>query len=282
MPNQQKKYNMVDNQKRTNLNDTAAKTDAQLAISLRCCFVSRKKLPRKAMLRFVYDEGGRLCLDLAEKLPGRGNWLALDRDSLLIGVRRLLTREKEPRKVEDFLQNSAKLLEQRCLSYLALSRRAGLAISGATACLSYARESRLRALVCAREAALDERRKILRVQRSDRRGSQKPLAEIPSFACFATDDLGQIFAREQVVYVGLCEQRGGKVRGDTHGLVQRTFEELQRFANFLVALENIKESKGIKQMIAKHGVQTSSGCALPNGAMNNYKQVDEERSHVGR
>ena len=282
MLNQQKKYNMVDNQKRTNLNDTVSKTEAQLAISLRCCFVSRKKLPRKAMLRFVYDEGGRLCLDLAEKLPGRGTWLALDRDSLLMGVRRLLIREKEPRKVEDFLQNSAKLLEQRCLSFLALSRRAGLAISGASACLSYAREGRLHALICAREASLDERRKIISVQRSDIRGCQKQLDEIPSFACFATDDLGQVFAREQVIYVGLCEQKGGKVRRDTYGLVQSTFEELQRFANFLLALENIRESKGAGQMIAKHGVQTSSGCALPNGAMNNYKQVDEEISHVGR
>lgn len=281
---------MANNQKRTTLNEAVSKTDARtdartearLAISLRCCFVSRKKLPRKAMLRFVYDEDGRLCLDLSEKLPGRGTWLALDRDSLFIGVRRLLAREKAPRKVEDFLQNSARFLEQRCLSYLSLSRRAGLVVSGASACLNCARENRLHALICTQEASLSERRKILRVQRSDRRGCREELDEIPSFACFSADDLGQVFAREQVIYVGLCEQRGGQVSGESYGLVRRTLEELRRFANFSVLLASMRKSNGVDPMIVKSGAEIISTNVLPNGAMSNHRQVDEESNHVGR
>ncbi len=269
---------MANDQKRTNLNDTVSKAEARLGISARCCFVSRKKLSRKAMLRFVYDDKGRLCLDLAEKLPGRGTWLALDRSSFFVGIRRLLAREREPRKVEDFLQNSAKLLEQRCLLYLGLSRRAGLAISGASACLHCAREGRLHALLCTREASLDERRKILRVQRSGMGGWQKETDEIPSFACFDADDLGRVFACEQVVYVGLCGQAGK----EAYGLVQCTLEELQRFVNFLVLFESSRESSGVGKMIAKPVAQIGSDRDLPSGVTNNQRQFDEERNHVGR
>ena len=41
---------------------------------LRRCLVTRERLPKEAMIRFVLGPGRELVPDLAGKLPGRGMW----------------------------------------------------------------------------------------------------------------------------------------------------------------------------------------------------------------
>ena len=261
---------MANNQKANNLNDNAVRVDMRTASDSRCCFVSRKRLPRARMLRFVYDTDHRLYLDIAEKLPGRGIWLSLEKDTLFTGTRYLLEREGRSRTTEDFLKSSTRLLEQRCLSYLSLARRAGLAVSGAATCLHNARVGALRALLCMHGASLEERRKILRAKMGGEERQLDRLNEPLCFPYFTAEGLGKVFSREQVIYAGLCLRDGYKARGNSAGLMQRVLEELHRLASFSVSLVSMQKGNEVGYFLAKD-------CVRSNGA-----PINEDSNYVGR
>ncbi len=221
----------------------------------RRCFVSRETHERRDLLRFVYDLEQQLCWDAAEKLPGRGWWLALDKDTLLDGTRKLIARQatkkgteqkgteqKGAEKVvvevegqgakatakataEKFLRSCALKQEQRCLSFLSLARRAGLAVAGAGRSLDMAQGGSLKVLITTPQSSQEERRKILK---ADRRVE-------PPVCCtrFSALALGRVFAREEVVYVGV----GGKNASASTGLVEQLLHEIDRFERLLQILE---------------------------------------------
>ena len=241
------------------------RADGAASVRRRRCFVSRETRERHDLLRFVYDGDQRLCWDAAEKLPGRGWWLALEKDPLLGGTRKLIARqapkkgqeqagqeqagrqqaerqqagqeqaggqqaERQQEKrgeatAEEFLRSCALVLEQRCLSYIALARRAGLAVAGARCCLDMANGGGLKALITTPQSSLEERRKILK---ADRR-SDAPVC----CARFSATALGRVFAREDAVYVGV----GGKKARASVGLVERLLHEIDRFERLLRILE---------------------------------------------
>ena len=229
------------------------RADGAAVVRRRRCFVSRETRDRSDLLRFVYDGEQQLCWDAAEKLPGRGFWLALERDTLLGGTRKLIARqaskngqrEQEGQKTEDerggtkrgegqgeqrataeeFLRSCALVLEQRCLSFIALARRAGLAVAGGGRCLDMACGGGLKVLITTPQSSLEERRKILNAHRR----SEPPVC----CARFSAVALGRVFAREDAVYVGV----GGKKAAATTGLVERLLQEIDRFEKLLRILE---------------------------------------------
>ncbi len=186
-------------------------------------------------MRFVYDADQRLCWDAAEKLPGRGWWLALEKETLLGGTRRLIARQNQRKgaengdstktTAEEFLRSCALVLEQRCLSFLALARRAGAALSGARRCQDMARSGELKVLLTTPQSSTEERRKILKANRS---------VEAPvCCARFSAFSLGRVFAREEAVYVGVGDKRASA----TAGLSERLLQEIDRFERLLRILE---------------------------------------------
>ena len=218
------------------------RADGAAFVRRRRCFVSRETRDRRDLLRFVYDSEKQLCWDAAEKLPGRGFWLALEKDALIGGTRKLIARQdskkqerkreqeegEEPRATaEEFLRSCALLLEQRCLSFIALARRAGLAVAGGGRCLDMACGGSLKVLITTPQSSLEERRKILKAHRR----SEPPVC----CARFSALALGRVFAREEAVYVGV----GGK-KADAAaaiGLVERLLQEIDRFEKLLRILE---------------------------------------------
>ena len=224
-------------------------------------------------MRFVYDFEQQLCWDAAEKLPGRGWWLAIEKDTLLGGTRKLIAKQgakkgqeekgQEEKKTgkkgtgqpdeqgsgsgsgsemtaESFLRSCALMQEQRCLSFIALARRAGLAVAGAGRSLDMAYSGGLRVLITTPQSSREERRKILK---ADRR-VDAPLC----CARFSALALGRVFAREEVVYVGVGGKAGAGVRtragvrtGATTsvgaGLVERLLQEIDRFERLLGIFE---------------------------------------------
>src|SRR6201994_1370080 len=55
---------------------------------LRRCIVTRERLPKERMIRFVVGPDRQLVPDLAARLPGRGIWLSACRDVLESGSAR--------------------------------------------------------------------------------------------------------------------------------------------------------------------------------------------------
>lgn len=62
--------------------DDTAEIDEPENGPLRRCVVTRERLPKERMIRFVLDPDRRLIPDLAARLPGRGMWLSASWDVL--------------------------------------------------------------------------------------------------------------------------------------------------------------------------------------------------------
>ena len=225
------------------------RADGGTSVRHRRCFVSRETRERSDLLRFVYDGEQRLFWDAGEKLPGRGWWLALEKETLLRCTRTLIARKKKKKgqaeggTAEDFLRSCALVLEQRCLSFLALARRAGLAVAGARRSVAMAQEGDLKALITTPLSSLEERRKILKANRRD--------AAPVCCTRFSAIALGRVFAREDTVYVGV----GGKKANVAIGLVERLLQEIDRFERLLRIIE-CESTEGLKPFPASKTLST--------------------------
>ena len=99
----------------------------------RRCLVSRQPRPRFGLIRFVLDPDGIVVPDLAEVLPGRGLWVAADRDILTKACKTnaFAKAARAAAKVPDGLVDTvAARLKQRCLHWVGLARGAGKVQSG--------------------------------------------------------------------------------------------------------------------------------------------------------
>ena len=100
---------------------------------MRRCLVSRERLPRERMLRFVVSPEGAMLPDLAERLPGRGYWLSARADMVEMAMRRggFARAARRPVAVApDLLARLRSGLEQRLGETLGLARRAGQVVFG--------------------------------------------------------------------------------------------------------------------------------------------------------
>ncbi len=99
----------------------------------RRCIATGEVQPKHGLIRFVVGPEGELGPDLAEKLPGRGIWVAADRTALELAVKKnLFSRAaKQPVRVpEDLMARVEAGLVRRLTDMIALSRKAGEAVAG--------------------------------------------------------------------------------------------------------------------------------------------------------
>ncbi|MEY3003865.1 MAG: hypothetical protein RLZZ491_1041 [Pseudomonadota bacterium] len=99
----------------------------------RRCIATGEVQPKHGLIRFVVGPEGELGPDLAEKLPGRGIWVAADRTALELAVKKnLFSRAaKQPVRVpEDLIARVEAGLVRRLTDMIALSRKAGEAVAG--------------------------------------------------------------------------------------------------------------------------------------------------------
>src|SRR4029077_8553852 len=91
---------------------------------LRRCLVSRQVRPKAELLRFVVGPEGRLIVDPAERLPGRGLWLTPRRDIVESAVAKGLFAKAAGQRVVvagELADDVERLLRQRCLALLGLA-----------------------------------------------------------------------------------------------------------------------------------------------------------------
>ena len=99
----------------------------------RRCIATGDVQPKHGLIRFVVGPEGQLGPDLAEKLPGRGIWVAADRAALELAVKKnLFSRAaKQPVSLPDDLIDRVEAgLVRRLTDIIALSRKAGEAVAG--------------------------------------------------------------------------------------------------------------------------------------------------------
>ena len=179
---------------------------------LRRCIVTRARLPKERMIRFVVAPDPQLTPDLAARLPGRGIWLSAHGDVLETArTRGAFARAARgqvilPADLPALLQDG---LLRRMADCLGLARRAGQAVCGFAKVREWITDGRAAVIVQAADGSPDERSRVL----SGARG-------LPVVATMAGIRLAAAFGRDHVVHAALS--RGA--------LADRLMAEEERFA----------------------------------------------------
>lgn len=165
--------------------------------------VSGAVMDEARLIRFVAGPDGVVAPDLARKLPGRGLWVAAERDAVETAAKKgLFSRAAKaklaaPAELADQVEG---LLLKRLLSGLGLARRAGELTSGFEKVSSTIRSGKAAWLIEASDGAADGRRKLL----AQARKQPRP----PSvFGLFAAAELGLALGGENVIHTAFLAGR---------------------------------------------------------------------------
>lgn len=194
----------------------------------RRCIVTGASAPRTGLVRFVVAPSGEVVPDLAEKLPGRGLWVAADGAALAKADARAFARaaRAQVKVPEDLAARVEAGLVARLAAYLGMARRAGGMVAGFEKCREALRSGAGVLLLAARDGAPDGRAKL--------RALARDRAEL---AALTAEEMGAAIGREAAVHAvvtdaGLAREiaregvRLAGVRGEGAGV--RTDDVLAR------------------------------------------------------
>lgn len=168
---------------------------------LRRCILSRERLPKERMIRFVVGPDRSVVPDLGARLPGRGIWLSASYDVIEPArakgtlVRAFARAARGPVSVPPDLPAVLEAaLIRRISDYLGLARRAGQAMAGFEKAREWLRTGRVRLVLQASDGSEAERARFL----SGAASAIPVLAPLPGAA------LGRVFGRDYVVHVAIA------------------------------------------------------------------------------
>jgi uncharacterized protein len=186
--------------------DEAADDEAETG-PLRRCVVTRERLRKERMIRFVVGPDRAVVPDLAATLPGRGIWLSARGDVLETaraqgGLGRAFARAARgpvtvPPDLSALLEAA---LVRRISELLGLARRAGQAVAGFDKAREWLRTGRARLILQASDGSGAERARFL----SGAADSVTALEPLPAAA------LGRVFGRDHVVHIAIAPGRLGE------------------------------------------------------------------------
>ncbi|MFC3166521.1 MULTISPECIES: RNA-binding protein [Paracoccus] len=161
----------------------------------RRCIVTGEVQPKRGLIRFVAGPDGTVVPDLAEKLPGRGIWVAADRSALdKAAAKGLFSRAaKAPVKAPEGLADLVEAaLARRVVELVSLARKSGIAVAGFEKVKGWLAEGRAKVLLQASDGS--------------ERGKGK-LWTPPGgrwFGCLTASELGLSFGRDHVIHGALA------------------------------------------------------------------------------
>tara|TARA_B100000678_G_scaffold212924_1_gene180340 strand:- start:662 stop:1369 length:708 start_codon:yes stop_codon:yes gene_type:complete len=173
---------------------------------VRQCAVTRESWTQDALIRFVRSPDGMAVPDIAGKLPGRGAWVKADRDTVDEAVKRGVFSRAFKQKTgaeADLSDMVERLLLQRCINYLGMSRKAGDVVIGFDQVRAYLRGQAPGILLEASDGSEDGRNKVHFLA--------KALYDMPQTAgALSSAELGMAFGRAHVIHAllqpgALCE-----------------------------------------------------------------------------
>ena len=161
-------------------------------MSERTCIATGKTLPRYNLLRFVAGPDGAATLDLAEKLPGRGVWIAADKAALQKAVKKghfTRTIGADFGEIDAEIDRIKHLMRDRVIACASMARRAGVLIGGAGKLLA---GRQCTGLLIAPDASEREARRL-----------QSRLGTSWVTNCLSASEIGQICGRKSLAFAGL-------------------------------------------------------------------------------
>ena len=191
----------------------------------RKCIATGEVQPKYGLIRFVVGPEDTIYPDISGKLPGRGIYVAADRDALELAVsKKLFSRgAKQQVKIpDDLVAEVEKQLARQVVNLIAMSRKAGSAVAG------YEKT----------KAWLQSEEALVLFQASDGSGRGKSKLSTPHYGSYigwlTADELGLAFGRETVVHGALA----------SGGLTKRVVEEAQRLRGVRAKEDGSGHSEG--------------------------------------
>ena len=158
----------------------------------RTCITTGQTLPPHRLIRFVAAPDGYAIADLAGKLPGRGAWVTASEDA----IRKAEKRGHFKRALgggllsdDQTIMTIAAQLRARVLSIAGLARRSGILLGGSGKLLA---EGHCVGLLAADDASPRETEKL-----------RSKLAVDWVARNFSATELGRIFGRDSIAFVGV-------------------------------------------------------------------------------
>lgn len=168
-----------------------------------------------SLIRFVLDPDGRLAVDLAERLPGRGAWVSAERAVIEKAAtsgafsRAFRCAVTPPTDLAAIVEAG---LKQRALDALGLARRAGAAIAGFEKVKAALEGGKLALLISAQDSADDG---VSRLRRSAR--------GVETMSLFSSADLSQALGLDGVRHIGVSNRASAG----------RQIAQVRRYAAFI-------------------------------------------------
>jgi len=165
---------------------------------LRCCAVTRERLPKERMIRFVIGPDRNVAFDLTGKLPGRGIWLSARADVIETACKRgaFAKAARGPVVVPPDLRAGLQAaLTRRFVDHLGLARRAGQAVAGFVKAREWLSSGRAALVIQAVDGSAEERDRFL--------GGW----DGPVMAPLDGERLGAVFGRDRAVHVAVAKGR---------------------------------------------------------------------------
>lgn len=169
----------------------------------RRCIVTRERLPKERMIRFVIGPDQTLVPDLAARLPGRGLWLSARADVLEAARTRgaFARAARSPvRAPQDLADRVRAGIVRRIGELLGLARRAGQAVAGFDRAREWVRSGRAALILQAFDGSAEERRRF-------RGGADATQIRMPVLAPLPASALGAVFGRDRAVHVAVAPGR---------------------------------------------------------------------------
>ncbi|MGP9805543.1 RNA-binding protein [Paracoccus sp. NSM] len=161
----------------------------------RRCIATGETQPKRGLIRFVIGPEGQLVPDLAEKLPGRGIWVAADRAALdRAASKGLFSRAaRMPVTVPEGLTDLVEAgVARRLVDLVSLARKSGRAVAGFEKVKGWLAEGRAKVLLQASDGS--------------ERGKGKLWTPTGGrwFGCLTASELGLSFGRDHVIHGALA------------------------------------------------------------------------------
>lgn len=163
--------------------------------------VSGQAMKEAELIRFVLAPNGTIVPDLAAKLPGRGIWVAANREAVNIACSKgLFSRGAKAKAAAgtDLANQIERLLRAKLLELLGLALRSGQLESGFDKVRGMINAEPPAWRIAASGAARDGRNKI-------RMASKAAWNATPIIGCFNAADLGAALGRDDVTHAALRE-----------------------------------------------------------------------------
>lgn len=176
----------------------------------RTCIVTREPGAPDELMRFVLAPDGTVTADLRGRLPGRGAWVTPTAARVAEAMRRKLFARAFKSEVAvpaGLVEAIDAALVRDLRGSLSLANKAGAVLTGFAKVESAVRAGGVAALIHAREAAEDGRRKLLGALRS-REGA--PISATAVLDDLPEDDLDMALGRPHVIHAALLAGPGSQ------------------------------------------------------------------------